>query len=635
MVTWGVLQVRVLTFDRFWGIFWIDASSWTTAHQGLLGVARILGLVEDTKAVKQWLSNSSEYWLLILDNADDPSLDVSEFFPPGNRGTILVTTRNPECKIHATVGSYEYGGMDLEEAVTLLLRAAGVEDTADATAGTAAAPVANILGCLALAIVQAGAYVRKGFCSIEEYCDIYSRRREKLLSHRSAQTQSEYKYTVYTTWEVSVEAIKMQPERSSGPAIELIRLFCFLHYEGISEDIFKRANENSYDGRALYNNIANLHCIGSHNGRSEWDPMVFREAASLLASFSLIKMEDMGRRMSMHPLVHVWVKDCLLESMQRQYWTAATSIVALAIPIGEQVLDYQLRRSLVPHIDSCVSLCRDVPFISAVFAPDRIDMAESFALVLADNGRLLSALKLREGVLEATKTALGEEHPLTLYAMQGLANSYSDIGWLQKELELREKVFEERQRTVGNEYPDTVTATTNLAIVYTKLGRTEEALDLFERVLEMKRRVLGEEHPRTLRGIGNIAYTYSMLGRGEEAVQLREEVLTTNQRALGEEHPETLSAMNFLADSYRDRGRSQEAMRLAEKVFEASLRTLGDEHPNTLKAMNNLAIIKGRSDDSQVASSSGTVLQQGTMRSTPTTKSKIFMKVQGWLKNSP
>jgi hypothetical protein len=80
-------------------------------------------------------------------------MDVSEFFLAGNRGLILVTTRNPNCRIHATVGSYEFGEMDLEEAVTLFLRAAGVEDTAAEIVQKEATAVAKTLGCLALAIV--------------------------------------------------------------------------------------------------------------------------------------------------------------------------------------------------------------------------------------------------------------------------------------------------------------------------------------------------------------------------------------------------------------------------------------------------------------------------------------------------
>ncbi|EFY94038.2 hypothetical protein MAA_10501 [Metarhizium robertsii ARSEF 23] len=491
--------------ERFWGIFWIDASSRDTAHQGLLEVARILGLGEDTGAVKQWLSNSLQPWLLILDNADDPSMDVSEFFPAGNRGTILVTTRNPECKIHATVGSCEYGGMDVEEAITLLLRAAGVEDTDDRASREAAAPVAKILGWLALAIVQACAYVRKGLCRIDEYCDIYSRHREKLLSYRSVQGQSEYQHTVYTTWEISIEAIKKQPEKCSSHAIELIGIFSFLHYEGIREDIFELAHKNIHNGIVESNNITDLHCTGSPKDQPQWDPMVFREAASLLASFSLIKIEEMGRRISMHPLVHVWARDCLSDSMQRQYWTAASSIVAAAITDGYQVSDYQFRRSLVPHIDSCVSLCKDRPFISAFSGPGRIYMGIRFAKVFEENGRLLSAFELREKIFEASQRTLGHEHPDTLTAMANLAIIYKDLGRRKEAMELEEKVFEARQRTLGHEHPDTLDAMTNLAISYGGLGRRQEAMELEEKVFEARQRTLGHEHPDTRDALTNLA----------------------------------------------------------------------------------------------------------------------------------
>ena len=126
-------------------------------------------------------------------------MDVSEFFLVGNRGSILVTTRNPDCRIHATVGSYEFGEMDLEEAVTLFLRAARVEDTAVEIVRKEAVAVAKTLGCLALAIVQAGAYVRQGLCSIGEYCGIYSHHRESVLRHRPVKVGSNYKFSVYTT----------------------------------------------------------------------------------------------------------------------------------------------------------------------------------------------------------------------------------------------------------------------------------------------------------------------------------------------------------------------------------------------------------------------------------------------------
>jgi hypothetical protein len=66
---------------------------------------------------------------------------------------ILVTTCNPDCRIYTTVSSYEFEEMDLEEAVTLFLRAARVEDTTAKIVRKEATAVVKTLSCLALAII--------------------------------------------------------------------------------------------------------------------------------------------------------------------------------------------------------------------------------------------------------------------------------------------------------------------------------------------------------------------------------------------------------------------------------------------------------------------------------------------------
>ena len=50
----------------------------------------------------------------------------------------------------------------------------------------------------------------------------------------------------------------------------------------------------------------------------DWDWTKFREATVLL-SFSLVKVDETGHRISMHPLVHVWARGRLSEELQRQY----------------------------------------------------------------------------------------------------------------------------------------------------------------------------------------------------------------------------------------------------------------------------------------------------------------------------
>ena len=67
-----------------------------------------------------WLSGLEMPWLLVIDNADDLEFDYSRYFPSGERGHILVTSRNPECRIHATIGSHEFKDMEEEDSITLV-----------------------------------------------------------------------------------------------------------------------------------------------------------------------------------------------------------------------------------------------------------------------------------------------------------------------------------------------------------------------------------------------------------------------------------------------------------------------------------------------------------------------------------
>src|SRR5438105_1068728 len=94
----------------------------------------------------------------------------------------------------------------------------------------------------------------------------------------------------------------------------------------------------------------------------------------------------------MHPLVHIWARDRLSEELQRQYW---------ALSLEYRLTDYRFRRTLVPHIDSCISLCGDGPFISGDSELVRAKMARKFALVYHENSQFQDEMELLEKSLEA------------------------------------------------------------------------------------------------------------------------------------------------------------------------------------------------------------------------------------------
>ncbi len=42
------------------------------------------------EAAKHFLANAELPWILIIDNADDEDLNLEDYFPPGERGCILI-----------------------------------------------------------------------------------------------------------------------------------------------------------------------------------------------------------------------------------------------------------------------------------------------------------------------------------------------------------------------------------------------------------------------------------------------------------------------------------------------------------------------------------------------------------------
>jgi Tetratricopeptide repeat len=111
--------------------------------------------------------------------------------------------------------------------------------------------------------------------------------------------------------------------------------------------------------------------------------------------------------------------------------------------------DYKFRRTLVPHIDSCLELHQCSSTILKHSNEDQLEMATKFSLALAENGRLREPMELRKKVLEARQRTLGNEHPNTLTTMAGLATRYSKLGRHQEAIGLREKTLEARQRTLA------------------------------------------------------------------------------------------------------------------------------------------------------------------------------------------
>ena len=120
---------RMNKLSRFANIFWIDASSEISIAHGIMQVGQANCTLaqggKQLESVLQWISHRTN-WLMIFDGADGHYQIVEKFFPPGNGGNILITSRNVGLK-RISLTSLKVLTMAEGEAITLLLKSASLD----------------------------------------------------------------------------------------------------------------------------------------------------------------------------------------------------------------------------------------------------------------------------------------------------------------------------------------------------------------------------------------------------------------------------------------------------------------------------------------------------------------------------
>lgn len=110
--------------SRFSDVFFIDATTRATIQASLQNIALAKGIGKSDTDTLNWLGALRTEWLLFINNADDTSMDLWDYFPVCSHGNILVTTRNRDVIQHALESNYHVSKMDPKDAVNLLIKTA-------------------------------------------------------------------------------------------------------------------------------------------------------------------------------------------------------------------------------------------------------------------------------------------------------------------------------------------------------------------------------------------------------------------------------------------------------------------------------------------------------------------------------
>jgi tetratricopeptide (TPR) repeat protein len=642
-----------LISNSFWGVFWIDVGSESTAKNDFLTVAKALGSpAENVDEARQALANSKKRWLLVLDNADDVYFDYKRYIPSGVQGAIIMTSRNPECSRYGVVAAEKLEGLDPEHSAQLLLKAARVPEEAWHSRETQAQAhdIVRLLWSHTLALIQAGAYVAEGFCQLAEYPKKYQQHRERLLKHHPEQEQSRYQ-DVFATFEASADALKCSGRQDGRDALDLLAMLCMLHSGvfplGVLRDAWQGARCVLADTSAETDGTEKPHKMDglgrwhvtqlpkfADTEAGEWDDYRLKNASKRLVSLSLVTRHALGDGggdggLSMHPLAHAWAKDRLEKEQQQQAWIVAGCVLTLSRRQTElwQVCERELR----PHVQLFLSpsvqvmlsygpqmavlavllkcgwalnfMREDVrlnQLLSDIYQALRIrpsdPTTEHMAIwdLAASNLRLMGhvtkAVRLLEHVVKIHETTMDERHLVRLASQHELASAYHANGQAEDAIKLLEHVVKIRKTTLDERHPDLLASQHELACAYRANRQIDKAVELLEHVVKIRKTTLDERHPARLASQHVLGGTYKANGQIREAVELLEHVVMVEKTTLDERHPSRLASQHTLAITYEANGQAKDAVELLEHVVKIKESTLDEHHPDRLASQHALAI---------------------------------------------
>ena len=615
---------------RFGGhgvVWWITADTPATIEAGLAALAvaiqpalsRALPLEALREWALQWLA-CHDGWLLVLDNVNDPA-DIAPLTGRVATGRFLVTSRLAVGWHAITSSVARLDVLSAENAVELLTRIApGQADGAE--------ELCTELGCLPLAIEQAGAYLAETAISPRAYLALLARYPAVMFG--SAATVGDTGRTIARIWRVTLDWLADDPL-----AGQILRIVAWYAPDPIPRDLL--------------------------NGAAE--PPDLHRAIGRLAAYSMLTAGD-DMTITVHRLVQAVARTADAADPHRaperidDARAQATTLLDSAVPPDwADPAAWPTWRTLLPHIDALIS-----------HAPDDTDSVTTGRLLnysglfLENQGAPVRAIRFLHRALADFVRVLGEDHPRTLSSRNNLAYAYQEAGiwagpsrcssrpsptgggcWARTtpNADLPEQP---RRRLPGGGESGPGHPAVRAGPRRLRPGRGRgppphaflpeqprlrlpggggsgpgyRAVRAGPRrfrpgagrgpprhagLPEQPRRRLpggggsgpghpavragprrpaagaGRGPPPTLSSRNNLASTYHAAGDLGRAIPLYEQALADCVRVLGEDHPDTLASRNNLASAYQAAGDLGRAIALFDQALADRRRVLGEDHP--------------------------------------------------------
>ncbi|KAI1357978.1 hypothetical protein F5Y08DRAFT_131670 [Xylaria arbuscula] len=608
----------------FWGVFFVDGSSRKNATSSYAEIATLGGVEPNERAAKNWLATRDLPWLLIIDNVDREEINVDELLPPGSKGCVIITTRNPALMSYGNAGDRYIDLMPLEpnDAETLIIKAAEEPTPWPQLVVESASLICYALGYLPLALVQAGKAILSGICDWPEYLTLYDRQIERIRRklHGRSRDKSEERaradednssLNVFSTYEILYESLEASTKEKYKDAVELLHIFSFFHFQNIRLDILigaatnhmkeeRQWQEDEKIQRELCKKLSNpprkpwlmflreLRAFLSNKlatptplpailrnpdglglNALETDVEVrLRHALGVLIERSLVVKQDRNTgRYSMHRLVHKWVRQRPEMSTARQSLWCQISMTTLAMsirrpPHGDSEGESIARRELIPHIRHVMKHHN----LLDQRLKEKADEAKRIIRIGNSYGRMQVEQDVR------------------------FSRVYAETGNFQEARELQDRAVTYVSGRLGPAHPLTIWLSLFLSKSLWELSEMDNATQRQRQARQLCVVTWGEDHPLTLDVTELLGSALYFKGRWGEAMSLHTSNAGKLKRLYGEKHLKTLQSIRNIARLHYRYMDYDKATELHQIAWEGMKEELGETHLETLTSLEDLAM---------------------------------------------
>jgi tetratricopeptide (TPR) repeat protein len=551
-----------------------------------LGVLPAATVAETARQVVDLLSQGTQRWLLVFDNADEIE-PIKPLLPAGG-GHVLITSRN-RAWADAEQGAdpLQVDVFNREESV------AHLRQRVPEIGRDEAAQIAATVGDLPLAVATAGAFLAETGYTVASFLEELQRQPQRALS---VVTLAEHPEPVAQVWDISLNRL-----RDRSPAAARLFELCSMMAPAISLNL-------------IYSPEMAVVLEPFDPALSE--KMVIGRVVQEINRLALIKLDPGAGQISVHVLVQEVVRDRMSEQelagarrdvhdilvaarprrdvddaetwpRYRIIWPhLPTSGAMTSSDEGARQLyidrvrylwlrgDLERGRKLAEEIDSrWTELAKAAAPSSAaveVLRKQLLQLRFNLGNILRDLGRFSEARKLNQTVLAEQTSLLGNDHPHTLMTAGSLAADLRAAGRYREALAMDERTYPAWTELYGEDHQRTLTAANNLGVSLQLTGDLAAAMRVTADTYERRRATMGPKDLGTLLSARRIARILLESGEYAEAAAQMEEVRRATAEVLGTDSKDALDAQVLYGIALRSTGRAQEA----EGYFQSALGVL-------------------------------------------------------------